>query len=95
MLFPEGTTTNGFYILPFKTGAFLAGTLVRPVILKYSYKRFSPAWDSISGVRHFILLLCQFINFLEGGLLKSDIGLKEKRIYHSFLNEYMALKGAA
>ncbi|KAI5082127.1 hypothetical protein GOP47_0001870 [Adiantum capillus-veneris] len=126
MLFPEGTTTNGFYILPFKTGAFLAGTPVRPVILKYSYKRFSPAWDSISGVRHFILLLCQFINFLEviwlpvyipsekeksdprlyasnvwslmaleGGLLKSDIGLKEKRIYHSFLNEYLALKGAA
>ncbi|MCO5587590.1 hypothetical protein L7F22_041539 [Adiantum nelumboides] len=126
MLFPEGTTTNGFYLLPFKTGAFLAGTPVRPVILKYSYKRFSPAWDSISGVRHFVLLLCQFINFMEviwlpvyipsekeksdpklyasnvrslmvveGGLLKSEIGLKEKRIYHSFLDEYLALKGAA
>eukprot|EP00250_Pteridium_aquilinum_P001857 c12064_g1_i1 orf=461-1867(-) len=125
LLFPEGTTTNGYYLLPFKTGAFLAGTPVQPVILKYPYRRFSPAWDTISGVRHVILLLCQFINFLEvhwlpvyipsekekadpklyasnvrtlmaleGGLLLSDIGLKEKRIYHSFLNEYMAFKGS-
>ena len=47
---PEGTTTNGNYILPFKTGAFLAGTPVQPVILKYPYTRFSPAWDTISGV---------------------------------------------
>lgn len=62
MLFPEGTTTNGDYILPFKTGAFLAKAPVLPVILKYPYERFSPAWDSISGVRHVILLLCQFVN---------------------------------
>ncbi|KAH7373957.1 hypothetical protein KP509_17G080900 [Ceratopteris richardii] len=50
MLFPEGTTTNGNYLLPFKTGAFVAGTPVQPVILKYPYRRFSPAWDTISGV---------------------------------------------
>ncbi|XP_071733241.1 lysophospholipid acyltransferase LPEAT1-like [Rutidosis leptorrhynchoides] len=64
MLFPEGTTTNGDYIHPFKTGAFLAKAPVLPVILKYPYERFSPAWDSISGVRHVILLLCQFVNFM-------------------------------
>nr|XP_043635745.1 lysophospholipid acyltransferase LPEAT1-like isoform X2 [Erigeron canadensis] len=62
MLFPEGTTTNGDYLLPFKTGAFLAKAPVLPVILKYPYERFSPAWDSISGVRHVILLLSQFVN---------------------------------
>ncbi|XP_047336290.1 lysophospholipid acyltransferase LPEAT1-like isoform X2 [Impatiens glandulifera] len=65
MLFPEGTTTNGNFLLPFKTGAFLAKAPVRPVILRYPYERFSPAWDSISGVRHVILLLCQFVNYLE------------------------------
>ncbi|GMJ15389.1 LYSOPHOSPHATIDYLETHANOLAMINE ACYLTRANSFERASE1 [Hibiscus trionum] len=65
MLFPEGTTTNGDYLLPFKTGAFLAGAPVVPVILRYPYKRFSPAWDSITGVRHVILLLCQFVNHME------------------------------
>ncbi|XP_065848094.1 lysophospholipid acyltransferase LPEAT1 isoform X2 [Euphorbia lathyris] len=65
MLFPEGTTTNGDFLLPFKTGAFVAGAPVHPVILRYPYQRFSPAWDSISGMRHVILLLSQFINYME------------------------------
>lgn len=46
----EGTTTNGDYLLPFKTGAFLAKAPVQPVILRYPYKRFNAAWDSMSGV---------------------------------------------
>ncbi|KAL2611288.1 hypothetical protein R1flu_022980 [Riccia fluitans] len=65
LLFPEGTTTNGDYLLPFKTGAFLAEAPVQPVILKYPFKRFSPAWESITGVRHLLLLLSQFVNHLE------------------------------
>ncbi|KAE9586764.1 hypothetical protein Lal_00004820 [Lupinus albus] len=65
MLFPEGTTTNGDFLLPFKTGGFLAQAPVLPVILKYPYQRFSPAWDTISGVRHVIFLLCQFVNYME------------------------------
>lgn len=46
----EGTTTNGDFLLPFKSGAFLSGAPVQPVILRYPYQRLSPAWDSISGV---------------------------------------------
>lgn len=46
----EGTTTNGDYLLPFKTGAFLAKAPVQPVILRYPYTRFNPAWESMSGV---------------------------------------------
>ncbi|KAF4363264.1 hypothetical protein G4B88_016075 [Cannabis sativa] len=61
----EGTTTNGNFLLPFKTGAFLAKAPVHVVILRYPYRRFNPAWDSISGVRHVMLLLCQFVNHLE------------------------------
>uniref|UniRef100_A0ACD5TA39 Uncharacterized protein n=1 Tax=Avena sativa TaxID=4498 RepID=A0ACD5TA39_AVESA len=117
LLFPEGTTTNGDYLLPFKTGAFLARAPVQPVILRYPYKRFSPAWDSMSGARHVFLLLCQFANYLEvvhlpvyypseqekddpklyannvrklmakeGNLILSDLGLAEKRVYHTALN---------
>ncbi|XP_068331399.1 lysophospholipid acyltransferase LPEAT1-like isoform X1 [Pyrus communis] len=117
MLFPEGTTTNGDFLLPFKTGAFLAKAPVLPVILRYPYHRFSPAWDSISGVRHVIFLLCQFVNHIEvtrlpvyypsqeekddpklyasnvrrmmaseGNMTLADIGLAEKRVYHSALN---------
>ncbi|XP_047308167.1 lysophospholipid acyltransferase LPEAT1-like isoform X2 [Impatiens glandulifera] len=65
LLFPEGTTTNGNYLLPFKTGAFIAKAPVRPLILRYPYQRFSPSWESISGVRHILILLCQFVNYLE------------------------------
>ncbi|CAK9168233.1 unnamed protein product [Ilex paraguariensis] len=117
MLFPEGTTTNGDFLLPFKTGAFLSKAPVLPVILRYPYQRFSPAWDSISGVRHVIFLFCQCVNHIEvtrlpvyypsqqekddpkiyadnvrrlmaceGNLILSDIGLAEKRVYHTALN---------
>lgn len=117
MLFPEGTTTNGDYLLPFKTGAFISKAPVLPVILRYPYQRFSPAWDTISGARHVIFLFCQFVNYIEvtwlpvyypsqqekddpklyannvrrlmaseGNLTMSDIGLAEKRVYHTALN---------
>lgn len=46
----EGTTTNGEYLLPFKTGAFVSKAPVLPIILRYPFDRFSPAWESISGV---------------------------------------------
>lgn len=39
LLFPEGTTTNGRFLLPFKTGAFLAGLPVRPVVIRYGEVR--------------------------------------------------------
>ncbi|KAA8544949.1 hypothetical protein F0562_019656 [Nyssa sinensis] len=65
MVFPEGTTTNGDFLLPFKTGTFLSKAPVLPVILRYPYQRFSPAWDSIFVMRHAIFLLCQIVNHIE------------------------------
>jgi len=35
LVFPEGTTTNGKYLLAFKSGAFRAGLPCKPIILKY------------------------------------------------------------
>lgn len=36
LLFPEGTTSNGDALLPFKKGAFVPGAPVRPVVLTYT-----------------------------------------------------------
>ncbi|KAL0017224.1 hypothetical protein SO802_004293 [Lithocarpus litseifolius] len=97
MLFPEGTTTNGDYLLPFKTGAFLSTVPVRPVILRYPYRRFSPAWDSISGVRHVIYLLCQFVNHLEVVRLPiycpSQQEKDDPKLYASNVRRLMASEG--
>ncbi|XP_038973824.1 lysophospholipid acyltransferase LPEAT1-like isoform X1 [Phoenix dactylifera] len=97
MLFPEGTTTNGNYLLPFKTGAFLAKAPVLPVILKYPYNRFSPAWDTISGVRHVFLLLCQFVNHLEVIHLPvyypSEQEMEDPKLYANNVRKLMATEG--
>ncbi|XP_073150964.1 lysophospholipid acyltransferase LPEAT1-like isoform X3 [Henckelia pumila] len=97
MLFPEGTTTNGDYLLKFKTGAFLAKTPVLPVILRYPYQRFSAAWDSISGMRHLIFLLCQFVNYIQVTKLPvyhpSEQEKKDPKLYAENVRQLMALKG--
>ncbi|CAK8568589.1 unnamed protein product [Lathyrus sativus] len=97
MLFPEGTTTNGDFLLPFKTGGFLAKAPVLPVILKYHYQRFSPAWDSISGVRHVIFLLCQFVNNMEVIQLPiyypSQQEMDDPKLYADNVRRLMASEG--
>jgi len=55
----QGTTTNGRLVLPFKTGAFLAGVPVQPCMIKYETGRVSPSWDSIDAVWHIFLMLAE------------------------------------
>ncbi len=59
LAFPEGTTSNGAYLLPFRTGAFLAGVPVQPILLRYHGTRFSPAFESIEALRSILLVLSQ------------------------------------
>jgi lysophosphatidylcholine acyltransferase/lyso-PAF acetyltransferase len=97
LLFPEGTTTNGDYLLPFKTGAFIAKAPVQPVILRYPYKRFNPAWESMSGARHVFLLLCQFVNYLEVIHLPvyypSEQEKNDAKLYANNVRKLMAVEG--
>ncbi|XP_022144225.1 lysophospholipid acyltransferase LPEAT1 isoform X1 [Momordica charantia] len=97
MLFPEGTTTNGEFLLPFKTGAFLSKAPVLPFILRYPYQRFGLAWESITGVRHFLLLLCQFVNHLEVIRLPVYIPSQEEKddpkLYANNVRRLMAKEG--
>lgn len=58
VIFPEGTTTNGKYLLPFHRGAFLAGKPVQPVSVRYSgYDSFSPSWETCSIRNHLFGIL--------------------------------------
>ena len=52
----QGTTTNGKMLLPFKSGAFLAGVPVQPCFIKYETNRVSPSWDSINALWHTFLM---------------------------------------
>jgi lysophosphatidylcholine acyltransferase/lyso-PAF acetyltransferase len=45
---PEGTLSNGRCLLTFKTGAFVAGTPVVPILLRYRLKPHNPAWTIVN-----------------------------------------------
>ena len=60
IVFPEGTTTNGTSVLPFKKGAFASLKPVRPVFLKYGYTTVSPAYDVMPFFALYILQCCSF-----------------------------------
>lgn len=85
ILTTEGTTTNGDFLLPFKTGAFLSKAPVHPVILRYPYQRFSPAWDTISGVSIFMNFSIFF------SLHKS--GLSGAKLINIFQTFFIFIKG--
>jgi len=61
IIFPEGTTTNGSYLLPFRTGAFLCPTIpIQPIYICYGkQQKFNPSWESIGVWQHVKLLLAQ------------------------------------
>eukprot|EP00834_Sanchytrium_tribonematis_P000189 NODE_4_length_77007_cov_1.156642.p29 type:complete len:313 gc:universal NODE_4_length_77007_cov_1.156642:68706-67768(-) len=59
-VFPEATTTNGYYVISFKTGAFVPGIAVLPMTFEYQYKNFSPAFESINFSYWLFRMLCEF-----------------------------------
>eukprot|EP00298_Acanthocystis_sp_HF-20_P013522 c20393_g1_i1.p1 GENE.c20393_g1_i1~~c20393_g1_i1.p1 ORF type:complete len:230 (+),score=89.62 c20393_g1_i1:51-740(+) len=57
VIFPEGTTTNGNYLLKFKTGAFRSGLAVQPILIRYINNKSSPFFDTIPLHLHVIKLM--------------------------------------
>ena len=55
-IYPEGTVTNGKGMIPFKAGAFLSMTPVKPVYFKYTGK-FDSCYCSIEIPESLIILL--------------------------------------
>ncbi|KAL7068165.1 acyltransferase domain-containing protein [Cryptosporidium serpentis] len=58
VIFPEGTTSNGSDIIPFKVGAFESLLPIQPVVLLYKSSFVSPAYDILPFWVLLSLLLC-------------------------------------
>eukprot|EP00891_Asterochloris_glomerata_P008361 jgi/Astpho2/8361/e_gw1.00122.122.1_t len=59
---PEGTCGDGRCLLQFKTGAFVPGQPILPVLLTYNKRHHNPAWTIINEGWHFLRVCCQFEN---------------------------------
>ncbi|KAK9833484.1 hypothetical protein WJX84_005452, partial [Apatococcus fuscideae] len=93
LIFAEGTTTNGDYMLDFRSGAFLAGMPVQPVILKYRRDRLSHSWETIGAARHIFLTLCQPLSSVTAlelpVYIPSEAERKDARLYASNVRLHM------
>ena len=57
-VYAEGGTSNGSGLINFKKGAFYGLKAVRPMIVKYHWVTFNPAYDVIEFLPQAILHLC-------------------------------------
>lgn len=62
VIFPEGTTTNGTAMVPFRTGVFNAGLPVKPVCIRFPYRRFNLSWETIRFREHLFRTMTQVWN---------------------------------
>ncbi|XP_074565222.1 lysophospholipid acyltransferase LPEAT2 [Curcuma longa] len=65
MLFPEGTTTNGRFLISFRLGAFLPGLPLQPVVVRYPYVHFDQSWGNVNLLKLMFRMFTQFHNFME------------------------------
>ena len=56
-VYPEGTQSNGSYLLTFKKGAFAGLNTVQPVVIKYSWDKMSPTWEGMPFICHGNMML--------------------------------------
>lgn len=96
VIFPEGTTTNGEYLINFRNGAFLPLSPIQPLIIHYKYKWFNPCWVEYTALQYFTRLCTQWVNTIEITLLpivrpteeeKKDITLYRDRVQQIMANE--------
>jgi hypothetical protein len=98
-VFPEGTTSNGAALLPFRSGAFRAGLPVQPVLLQYRWTHMSPSWESVPTLWWLWRLLTQASHGVTLTFLPpyapSPAERAEPRLFADGVRRYMAAALAA
>jgi len=96
VIFPEGTTTNAKALITFKSGAFIPGVPVQPVLLRYPNKidTITWTWDGPSALQCLWLTFCQFKTRVEIEFLPvyqpSDEEKNNPKLYASNVRKVMA-----
>jgi len=57
-MYPEGTCSNGKYIISFKKGAFEPLAPIKIYLFKFNDRHFHPYLDSIPIYYHLFLVMC-------------------------------------
>lgn len=95
LIFPEGTTSNGSCLLSFRTGAFVAGASVQPILIQFPFKHFSPAYESIYTSVVIFRTLCQFNNRFQVRYLPVHVPTlaqkEDPTLYASVVRQEMAI----
>lgn len=100
-IFPEGTTSNGKFLLKFRTGAFLTGSPVRPILIRYPFEYLDPCY--LRGtLNHVFLMLCQWRNSMHVTILPvwnpSEEEKKDPKVYaehvHAMMKEKLGIPGS-
>lgn len=62
VIFSEGTTTNGYGMVNFRTGVFNAGIPVLPVTVEFPHKHWNMSWETVRFRTHLFRTMTQFVN---------------------------------
>ncbi|XP_043937941.1 lysophosphatidylcholine acyltransferase 2 isoform X2 [Protopterus annectens] len=96
LIFPEGTCTNRSCLITFKSGAFIPGVPVQPVLLRYPNRldTVTWTWQGLTVKQLFFLTLCQPYTNLEIEFLPPYIPNEEEKkkpfLYASGVRKKMA-----
>mmetsp|Transcript_17337 Transcript_17337/g.29646 ORF Transcript_17337/g.29646 Transcript_17337/m.29646 type:complete len:348 (+) Transcript_17337:126-1169(+) len=69
VLAPEGTCSHGRCLLQFRTGAFVLGRPILPILFSYKHNHNNPAWTNLNELWQYVRIMCQWVNILEVTIL--------------------------